>query len=368
MIKRYKKQFGILLLVAAGLFCMIRYQSIGSHLVSEQAASRFGNDGERYAQISAFFTEDATVTQNSLNGYRSGIRKSLEEASIQAANQDARLWMDCYSSKRTETVTSEGSSQKVNMIGVGGDFFYFHPLTMLQGYYFAPNEESKDRILIDQQVAWDLFGSDDVVGKSIEIGGKKCRIAGVFLLEEDKVTKQSVGKLSQIMVPFELFAGEDVGSTKIGCYQMLLPNPVSGFAKQLALKNVAGVDLSKTTLADANLEDLEVEIIENSNRFEVPSLLRVMKEFQVRTMKRKALEYPFWENIARAKENEKTAMLGLVVLIWLYPLLVGISWLWKRFRNRKWTIRYFYKIMQEKQEVRKRKKWEEKRNEKKEIH
>ncbi len=373
MIKISKKQIGYSFLTSLGVLCLLYISSISHSQLSQQGAERFSGDGQHYAQISSFFTDNSTINESNINNYRSSVQKSLEEASLKSKYSNARLWVDCYSGKEKVKTTKGKTTEDVTMIGVGGDFFLFHPITMLEGYYFTSNDVMKDRILIDKEVAWQLFGSTDVVGMSMQVGNKTCVVAGVFELSDDKVTKNAVGKTPMIFAPFEMLSEANGASTTndgtskgatVSCYEILLPNPVSGFAKQIILKNVAGVDLTSTNSSEIDLEELKVEILENTNRFSVVRLLETMKSLGTRSMHRKPMEYPFWENIARAKEDISIVFFRLMILFLIFPAIAILRWGWKRFKQRKWTIKRVKQVIEEKAEAKKKKKWEELKHEK----
>ena len=388
MIKISKKQIGYSFLTILGVLCFVYICSISRSQLSQQGAERFSGDGQHYAQISSFFTEDSTINESNINNYRSSVQKSLEEASLKSKYANARLWVDCYSGKAKVKAIKGKTTEDVTMIGVGGDFFLFHPITMLEGYYFSTSDVMKDRILIDKEVAWQLFGSTDVVGMNVQVGNTTCVVAGVFELSDDKATKKAVGKTPMIFAPFEMLsqvtgagttgsgatsAGNASGGTSNGgssnsatirCYEILLPNPVSGFAKQIMLKIVAGVDLTSTTSSEIDLDALKVEILENTNRFSFVRLLETMKSVGTRSMHTKPMEYPFWENVARAKEDLAIIFLRLMILIFLFPAIAIVRWGWKRFKQRKWTLKRLKRVIEEKAEAKKKKKWEELKYEK----
>lgn len=46
----------------------------------------------------------------------------------------------------------------------------FHPLKLITGSYFSGNDLMQDYCIIDQDAAWQLFGSNDVVGMTVYIG------------------------------------------------------------------------------------------------------------------------------------------------------------------------------------------------------
>lgn len=359
---KIKKLIGFGGLALAGALCMLFTHTISQNLTSQQAAERWSGGGVRYAQISAFFTSNATIDESQVNSYRSAMQKSLEEASITSDNKKGRLWIDTYTAKTETQVTLGKRSQKVNVIGVGDDFFLFHPQNILSGYYFQKDEPTKDRVLLAEEVAWQIFGSSDIEGMDITVGGKNCKVAGVYRPDEGRIEDYAMGSQPTIYVPFELLKqlDEEAG---ISTYEILLPNPVRQFAKNMVLKNIAGVDLSTNQGSEVDLEELPVEIVENTNRFSYIRLLEIVKDVGFRSMDRGDMEYPYWENIARAKEDYAALYMILMVLFFIFPVAAIVRYGIRRFKSRKWTFERIKNIVSEKAEIRKKKKWEEKKSE-----
>ena len=147
-------------------------------LIDQTAAVRWSPEGDA-AQISCYFTESTKVDKNKIRGFEEQVNQALQQASIAAPKEDARLYMDCYSAPGTVTMVSDKASLEANAIGVGGDFFMFHPVVLLNGAYFAGDDLMHDNVMIDEDAAWQLFGSNDVVGMKVEIGGIPHYISGV---------------------------------------------------------------------------------------------------------------------------------------------------------------------------------------------
>lgn len=364
--KRWIKPAGCILLILAGSFLLLRIQLLNQGLYSQQAADRWSGNKERYAQVTAFFSNDSLIDVNEINTYRSAIQKNLEEESIQSKESggDARLWVDAYSGEGPGMASRNKNSAEIKLIGVGGEFFLFHPLTMLSGSCFSQEELMKDRVVIDETLAWKLFGSYDAAGMDITIGNKRCLIAGVYRAEKGKLEEKAYGEIPQVFGPIELLT-EVVEGAKLSSYEIVLPNPVSDFARQIVLKHVAGVDLSAAADTEINLEDLDIQVIENTSRYSLPSLLLIVKNGKVRSMSTKPFVYPYWENTARAYEDLFSQLLLGAVLCYITPLACICIYLVKRWKKRKWTLKRVKALIEEKVEERKKKRWEEMKNEEK---
>ena len=121
------------------------------------------------AQISCFFSSKAEVTEDTIQSFEYSLKNVLQEASITetSENPSARLWVDAYSADGKITLVNGKNTLDANAIGIGGDFFMFHPLKLITGAYFSGNDLMQDYCIIDQDAAWQLFGSNDVVGMTV---------------------------------------------------------------------------------------------------------------------------------------------------------------------------------------------------------
>jgi hypothetical protein len=93
------------------------------------------------------------------------IDEKLKQASINPyISEDSRQRNGTYAYSKLAklTVRGETKSTEANVVAAGGDFFVFHPIKMLSGYYFSPDDLMQDRVVIDEDLAWQLFGSKNV--------------------------------------------------------------------------------------------------------------------------------------------------------------------------------------------------------------
>ena len=157
-------------------------------------ASRWALEGGS-SQVSAFFSDNALFSDESVDAMQMYLSGKMMEASLGLSEQQiengARLYDVCYSGLGMTEISTPSDSVTVTAIGVGGDFFNFHPLNLMSGYYFSEDESMKDRILLDDRTAWRLFGSPYIVGESVDIGGISHYIAGVFKAPTERFYKQS---------------------------------------------------------------------------------------------------------------------------------------------------------------------------------
>lgn len=370
--KKSRKQkilfFMLVFLAVLGLFFLWISSRMESQLWDQQGALRWGDEKTAYAQVSAFIPADQNIKKDNIPAYRSMFQKSLDEASITSSSKDenARLWVDAYSVQGSFVIENGKNSVEVSAMGVGGDFFLFHPQQLLYGNYISEQEVMKDRLVIDEETAWSLFGSSDIAGQQITILGKKYLVAGVFKSRENKSLKKAKEGLPQVFLLYDTMTAMMGEALPVACYEILLPNPVSGFAKQMVIKNILGIDLSQgdEETNKENLQKADIQIMENSSRFGLPALLRNIGSFGSRSMVKSTVEYPYWENEARAAEDYASLFLIAGVLALVFPAGRLLIYSIRRYKKRKWTWKHIRSIAENRIEMRKERKWEEKKNEK----
>ena len=126
-----KKYFltAVISLVLFGIITIWWNSSIND-LRDQQAAKRWSEDGG-YAQVSVFMTREAAADEFRIKNFEKQLEAALSEAAVTGENENARLYIDAYSSQGRISVVSSQGTLETNAIGVGGDFFFFHPLYFL---------------------------------------------------------------------------------------------------------------------------------------------------------------------------------------------------------------------------------------------
>ncbi len=293
-------------------------------LTDQTAAERWSEEDDA-AQVTCFFTESAQIDKNEIRSFEAKLDKALLEASITAPSENARLWADAYSGVGKLTLSSGKTSLAADAIGIGGDFFLFHPVQLLDGSYFSGHDLMDDKLIIDEDAAWQLFGSNDVVGMQVMVSGIPHYIAGVIRREGGRF--QEAAGLDKTMVYASFETLSELGTTEgVNTYEVVMPNPVEDFA-YTKVKEAFGID------------ETDMWVVENSSRFGLKSLLTVIAEFGTRSMNDHAIHYPYWENVARGWEDVLALTLILRLLFLLIPVILGtitVVLLWKR---KRWTWR-----------------------------
>lgn len=295
-----------LLCTVTGILLLAVSSGLSDSLLHQQMAKRWSEEKDA-AQISCFFSPNAGVDTDRIQSFRYELDKALTEASIlqDSPNAGARLWADAYSAKGKITLSTERGKITADCIGVGGDFFLFHPLEFLHGTYFTEEYLNQDYCVIDEDAAWQLFGSNDVEGMTVMIGQIPHIVSGVIRREDGRMYQAAGLKSSVVYVPYSVLETHGV-NYGIGHYEIVMPNPVSGYAFQYVKEHIGIVEN-------------EFEIVENSTRYQPGKRLEVLKKFATRSMTSKAVIYPYWENVARGYEDVIALLTFISILLFLYP-------------------------------------------------
>lgn len=323
-----KKQIILTIVAGVSLFLFIALQILSIYLrnslPTQQIADRWDSSGKS-AQVSCFISENEQVTVQQLTNLEHAIDSALVDVSIVKDNDNARLWADAYSARGELTVESSKTSITSTAIGVGGDFFLFHPFNLLSGSYFSDEDAMKDYVILDEDAAWQLFGSNDVVGMQVMIKGIPHIVRGVIERGSGRMNDKAGNDKVTFYVSYDSLT--KYGTSKgINTYEIVMPNPITGFALS-TIKDKIGIDESN------------IQLVENSKRYSLLSLSTVLSEFGIRSMNQKAIVYPYWENVARGYEDILALILLIKFIFLLIPTILLFAYLITRYRNRTWNMK-----------------------------
>ncbi len=307
------------------LILLIVMNNLGQSQASQTMAERWSDEGG-VSHVSCFFSVNSGITEDRLLEFAHGLDSALAEASVLADEEhpDARLWVDAYSASGKVTISTDRASVSADAVGIGGDFFLFHPEKLLYGSYFSGNDLMQDYCVIDEDAAWQLFGSNDVAGKMVNIGDVPHMVTGVVERESGRLAEAAGLDSTVVYVSYSTL--EKYGRNNgINHYEIVMPNPVTGYAYQYVSKQLGS-------------DEQNVEVVENTGRYSLLNRLKLILAFGTRSMNGKAIIYPFWENIARGYEDILLALTFAWVISLLYPVLLAVIWFcvwWKR-KDKTW--------------------------------
>ena len=355
--ERIKKRLPLIIaaaLLVVSAMCVLGYRSTSRMLLSQQAAERWRGDNETaFAQLSCFMPNGGGVSEEEIYNFRSAMLTKLSEASFEVS-ADTRLIHDAWCGFGKANIASGQRKGEVSVTAVGGYFFDFHPIKLVSGNYLRPDDLMEDRVLLDRECAWLLFGSDDVAGMGFEINGQPFYVAGVIEREDDRFSRLAYTDGMGIYMSWD--GWKKLSETaEISCYELVMAEPVKGFVYRAAQE--------KFPIGTG-------EMLDNSYRFDWERIIKIIKDSPTRFMHLGNASYPYWENAARAAENSCLVWLLAAVLTALMPAVLLIFFSIKAFVYGKGRLEQDYipeakERISEAWRVRARQRWEKKNPNKK---
>lgn len=320
--KRYLTLKNIILLASCLLslivFCIILIWSgtVTGRLTDQQFADRWSDEGG-FAQNSFYFKLGSGISEDNMISLRRSIDSALVAESVDAKYDD-RGWINAYSAEKAVTATRGVATCQATATGIGGDFFLFHQMRLINGSYISESDLMHDLIVLDDLAAWFLFGSNDCIGMDVQIGGRTFIVAGVVERDESSDIKLAYGDTARIYMSFEM-----LGADEISCYETLLPNPIPDFAQ-------------KTVINALGISESTYVVTQNTGRFSIPRIYEVIKLAPQNAMRTTPIAYPYWENAARVAENHVSRAYAAMLILLLYPAVVLVVFVVILWRRRKW--------------------------------
>ena len=306
--------------------------SAGKRLLSQRQAERWTGESEtRYTQFSAFFGPGSGLNLDGIGALRQQITEKLTQASLELPS-GGEYFCDAWSGSGSVKISSERGSYDAQVLAVGGRFFDFHPQELHSGSLLSESDLLLDRVVIDEQLAWLLYGSTDLAGMTVEIGGQQFYIAGVIARENDRATKKMADDSLLLYMPFETYRAMNESCTA-DCYEIVLPDPAKGFAKAL---------LEECLPKDGCF------LRQNTDRFRFSAAMKSLKSFSARAVRTEAVAFPLWENAALVAEARGTLCFVLALLALVFPAVLAGIVLVKLVIYAKWRLHGTGKLLREK--------------------
>ena len=352
VMKSKKTLILILILIIVDIVLGVISRVFVNDMPEQNATSRWSD--KRCAHVSVFFTEDQLIDDNFIKGMEyEFINKIRGDGGVK---EEEGNYNSCYSAEGVVDITFEKKPVKdVYTVGVAGDFFMFHPLEFVAGGPFSDESEQKDYIVIDEVLAWNLFGSRDVCGQLVYVGDVPHYISGVFKRKEG-VIREAAGPRNTDSIAYisydslskygtilsgratEKEISEDGKKAKFGginCYEVVGPNPVDGL-------------IASNLRESMGLNDRFFLICENSERFKTIPLFTVIGSFGKRSMWTKPIYYPNWENVARGFEDVLALFLLIKVVLKTVVGIMIIVLIKKNFDRREFDLNDFIEKLADK--------------------
>lgn len=293
-------------LLAIAAVCFITCFALPAKLESQRAAERWTGDSElAFEQLSCYMSETDALGIEDIYTFRQTLTTKLTEASIETP-ENGSLYHDAWSATGKLTVFGEHGSGEASVIAVGGDYFFFHPLRLLSGSYISEDDVMDDRVVLDRELAWRLFGGVDLQGMTVTINGTPYVVAGVVEREQDSASTRAYNGGSGLYMSYSAY--NNISTANIECYEIVMPQPVEGFAEDI-LNNSFKIGGG--------------EIVNNSRRFTFSSIFKIVKDFGTRSMHTNSVIYPYWENAARYLSDWCALFLLLGLLFAVSPVITA---------------------------------------------
>jgi len=295
-------------LVFACCASLLGLHNIRGTLESLTAARRFRGAGElRFAQLACYLPADEGKSVEDIYQFRQTLDSKLVEQSLEAP-ENGRLYLDAYYGMASVKASTDNGAVTAQAVGVGGSFFYFHPLRLRGGSYISEDDLMDDLVVLDEETAWRLFGGVDLAGMTLTIEGSPFVVAGVVAREDDFASQRAYNSDGGIFLSYSALARLREGLAVTG-YELVMPDPISGYA--------VGVLTDSFNAGNG-------DIVENSSRYSLSHLWSVLGSFGERSMRLNGVIYPYWENAVRLTEDYAALLLLLALLTALCPAATAL--------------------------------------------
>ncbi len=261
------------------IFFSLRYDT------RDRAAGEFGED---YARIAVYYPEGDKPSDEGINALRVAIDTALIEDSHTSGG---RVWYDSFISFGKAQIgdMEENKAFTAESIAVGGDFFSLHELDFLSGTPFYSDDNYSDRVVIDEECSFKLYGSVNSVGMPLLIDGRELYVAGVFRREDSSAWEAQFGKNPVVILP-----DRREGTRLWSVYEIVMPDPVDSYAKTL-VSEAAGDS---------------VHLVDVTERFSLSALFENLAHFGTRSHVVRPIAFPWFENTSRGVEDVLSMLLA----------------------------------------------------------
>ncbi|MBR6094519.1 MAG: ABC transporter permease [Lachnospiraceae bacterium] len=310
---------GLVTLTIIGILGLVL--SAAKRGLPEQQLARRWSEKNDFAQNTILISPTQEVHPDTINALRYEIESLYKEKNTEASfhpEEGNPNLIDAYAAFTHVMLSTDRGSGTYDAVAVGGDFFLFHPVRLISGNYFSESDRLQDYVLLDEEAAWDLFGSPDVAGMKVHFGEMDLVVAGVYERKQGKIDNLAAGgNEPRVFISYRM--AEEAGlEPGISVYELLSPNPIPQFANSL-IKEI------KVFPSD------DLVYVENSARFSYKHYYDLLGQRKSREMRLDDIPYPYWENVARYREGRL-----MYVALWQW-ILAGALFL-AVFINLMWFV------------------------------
>lgn len=262
-----------------------------------EAGERWSSDGERFAVITMYSEDSSGVTADQAESWVNRIDTALLNSSVSPKHERARSWTYTYMAEDNLRITGPMSSCSAEVTAAGGDFFVFHQMQFKYGSPFLNDKSNPMGVVIDRDLAWKLFGAENIVGMTVTISDIEYTVVGVVEKESDSGTySETYGDSPRMYMSYAGYIKAAGDGNHITMFETALPNAVKGFAMNIF---TGAVSFNEDT----------AELIEATDRFSLANRFNNMKTLKYSWIRENKIEYPYWENEAKVCDYFSAVMM-----------------------------------------------------------
>lgn len=252
-----------------------------------EAGKRWSSDGERFAVITMYCEDGSAVSADTAEGWVNQIDNALLNSSVSPKNENARSWTYTYIAEDNMRVTGPMGSANAEIMAVGGDFFVFHQMKFTYGSAFLNDKSNPMGVVIDRDLAWKLFGAENIVGMTLTINDIEFTVVGIAEKESaDGIYGDTYGDSPRMYMNYAGYVKVAGDESHITMFEAALPNSVKSFAMNIF---DGAVPVNEDTSS----------VQEVTERFSLSSRFNNMKALKYSWIRENKIEYPYWENEAK---------------------------------------------------------------------
>jgi hypothetical protein len=260
------------------------------------AGKRWSADGTRYAVIGMYAEENAGISADQAETWARSVDSALLEASV-TPNEGARSWAWTYGCDAVLPVSGTKATVNAETLAVSGDFFVFHQLAFKYGSGFLNDNSNPMGVVLDRDLAWRVYGAENIVGMTVTIGSEEYTIVGITDRESSSgAYKKAYGDTPRMYMSYRGYQKISGGAGNISFFEAALPNSVRGFAMNIFSGRIHVNEDSSST-------------IEATDRFSLKKRFDNMKELAYAWVSINKIEFPYWENEARVCDYRAAVMM-----------------------------------------------------------
>ncbi len=251
-------------------------------------------------------------------------------------------------------IQTDRRSTPADVLAVGGPFSDFHPLRMLSGSFLPRTGGVDDAIVLDKDLAWQLFGAVDAVGMEVEFNDKTYTVTGVCDTDETLLGLLSASGTGRAYIEYSSPEG-----IVIAGMETALPRSVPGQSLDAVKSTLAAQgkpasgfliqDYTERALLDAESAGIPMAVLAGLLTIMLVLIVKRVIAGMARSLRDDMLEAYFrdsWHSVLRRLAEMLlicAAAAGVIYAIWL---LTGFPfYLPARFIPDSWVNIGFYKSL-----------------------